>query len=167
MPDCYRSARWPWVIEKAIAENDRFAWDLEPFFRLQMAYMLLWCSIERFVSFKYHLGDRVAEKVFKLADDPAFIDALRSRVSGRREVYRSDDPGKKEVLDRDRPKKALGYYYQIRSNITHRGKTAVRDYEMLLGSLTELLDIFKAVLRSEFTPETETVVPPDEQLGLF
>jgi hypothetical protein len=124
---------------------------MEPFFQLQMAYMLLWTSIERFVSFKYHLGDRVTERVFKLADDPVFAKALRDRVRVNREVFRSDDPCEKVVLNPDKPKKALEYYYQIRSNITHRGKTAVRDHEMLLKSLTELLGIFKEVLKNEFS----------------
>jgi hypothetical protein len=139
------------VIEKSLERYGEFDWNLEPFFQLQMAYMLLWTAIERFVSFKYHLGDRVTEKVFKLADDPVFASALRERVRTGRQVYRTDDPSKKAVLDATNPKKALEYYYQIRSNITHRGKTAIRDHEMLLASLSELLGIFKEVLSSEFS----------------
>jgi len=143
------------VVEKSLGRYSQFEWDLEPFFQLQMAYMLLWTSIERFVSFKYHLGDRVMEKVFKLAEDPVFARALRDRVKEERGVFRSDDPSKRAVLMPDKPKKALEYYYQIRSNITHRGKTAVRDHEMLRASLAELLGIFKEVLRNEFS-ESET-----------
>jgi hypothetical protein len=143
------------VIEESLEHYGKFDWNLEPFFQLQMAYMLLWTSIERFVSFKYHLGDRVTEKVFKLADDPVFASALRERVQSKRQVYRADDPSKKAVLDPSNPKKALEYYYQIRSNITHRGKTAVRDHEMLLASLRELLGIFKAVLKNEFSAAEE------------
>jgi hypothetical protein len=139
------------VIEKSLERYSRFEWDLEPFFQLQMAYMLLWTSIERFVSFKYHLGDKVTEKVFRLADDPVFARALRDRVKEERGVYRSDDPTKRAVLIPDRPRKALEYYYQIRSNIAHRGKTAVRDHEMLRASLDELLGIFKEVLTNEFS----------------
>ena len=84
-------------------------------------------------------------------EDPTFIGALHEAVNERREVFRSDDPKKKVVLDRDDPRKALAYYYQIRSNITHRGKTAVRDHEMLLRSLTELHGIFQQVLWAEFS----------------
>jgi hypothetical protein len=146
------------VIQKSLERYSRFEWDLEPFFQLQMAYMLLWTSIERFASFKYHLGDRVTEKVFKLADDPVFARALRDRVKERREVYRSDDPSKKATLDPKNPRKALEYYYQIRSNITHRGKAAMRDHEMLQASLSELLGIFKEVLKNEFSDgETSSV----------
>jgi hypothetical protein len=138
------------VVEKSVEQYGQFEWNLEPFFQLQMAYMLLWTSIERFVSFKYHLGDRVTEKVYKLADDPVFARALAERVTEERGVFRSDDPSKRAVLIPGKPKKALEYYYQIRSNITHRGKTAIRDYEMLLKSLSELLGIFKEVLKHEF-----------------
>jgi hypothetical protein len=82
------------VVRKTIDEYKDFDWDLEPFFRLQMAYLLLWCSIERFVSFKYHLGKNAAAKVFKLAEDPVFARALQDRVQPRegREVFRSDNP---------------------------------------------------------------------------
>jgi hypothetical protein len=139
------------VIQKSLDRYSQFEWDLEPFFQLQMAYMLLWASIERFVSFKYHLGERVTEKVFKLAEDPVFARALHDRVKEERQVYRSDDPSTKAVLNRHKPKKALEYYYQIRSNITHRGKTAIQDHNMLRASLVELLGIFKEVLRSEFS----------------
>jgi hypothetical protein len=127
-----------------------------------MAYLLLWCSIERFVSFKYHLGEKVVDKVFKLAGDPVFARALQDRVQSRggSEVFRSDDPEQKETLDPNNPRKAIGYYYQIRSNITHRGKTAIRDHEMLLNSLTELLDIFQRVLEAEFSEPAATVRSP-------
>ncbi|MFI5457088.1 MAG: hypothetical protein ACHRXM_16710 [Isosphaerales bacterium] len=139
------------VIQETLEQNQQFGWNLEPFFRLQMAYLLLWCAIERFVSFKYHLGGQVIEKIRRLADDSAFVEALRELGGENREVVRSDDPRNKEVLRRDNPRKALDYYYQIRSNITHRGKSAVRDYGMLLASLTELHAIFQRVLQAEFS----------------
>jgi hypothetical protein len=151
------------VIRKTLDDYKDFEWDLEPFFYLQMAYLLLWCSIERFVSFKYHLGDKAKKKVEKLAEDPAFVRALQDRVKPgiRREVFRSDDPEQKETLDPSNPSKALDYYYQIRSNITHRGKTAIRDHEMLRESLSELLDIFQRVLEAEFSEPVATARSPD------
>jgi hypothetical protein len=126
-------------------DND---WDLKPLFRLQMAYLLLWSSIERYVSLRYHLGDKVKEKVDKLAEEPAFARGLQLFVKGRREVYRADRPRDKEVLDPTSPKKSINYYYQVRSNITHRGKGVFRDYELLKDSLGELLPIFHRVLEA-------------------
>jgi hypothetical protein len=48
------------VVEETL-ESQNFDWDLKPLFRLQMAYLLLWSSIERYVSLRYHLGDQVLE----------------------------------------------------------------------------------------------------------
>ena len=129
-------------------QSQAFDWDLRPLFRLQMAYLLLWSSIERYVSLRYHLGDKVVEKVSQLADEPAFSAALLEHVKERRDVYRADRPAQKEVLDRLSSRKALAYYYQVRSNITHRGKGVVRDHERVMRSLEELLAIFRDVLKA-------------------
>jgi len=136
------------VVTETLGASQEFEWDLKPIFRLQMAYLLLWSSMERYVSLRYYLGNEgVSKTVRRLADEPAFAASLRQCVSNRREVYRADRPSDKEVLDSTSPHKSIAYYYQVRSNITHRGKGAVRDYETLRKSLTELLAIFRDVLR--------------------
>jgi hypothetical protein len=135
------------VVEETL-RSQTFDWrNLKPLFRLQMAYLLLWSSIERYVSLRYHLGDKVTQKVNQLAREAAFVTGLRAHVHEERTVNRADRPGEKEVLDPESPKKAVGYYYQVRSNITHRGKGIVRDYDLLHESLAELLTIFREVLR--------------------
>jgi hypothetical protein len=134
------------VVEETL-RSQNFDWSLKPLFRLQMAYLLLWSSIERYVSLRYDLGDRVTHKVDRLAGEAAFVTGLRAHVRGKRTVNRADRPGEKEVLDPESPKRALGYYYQVRSNITHRGKGVVRDYDLLHDSLAELLPIFREVLK--------------------
>lgn len=134
------------VVEETLSSNV-FQWDLKPLFKLQMAYLLLWSSIERYVSLRYHLGDKVMEKVSQLAREPAFVAGLALHVEKRRHVYRADRPDQMVTLDSQSPKKALDYYYQVRSNITHRGKAAERDHERVRMSLTELLPIFRDVLK--------------------
>jgi hypothetical protein len=91
-------------------------------FRLQMAYLLLWSSIERYASLRYHLGDRAVDKVMQIADDPRFAQLLKRRVSRKHRVQRADRPEDHYELNPDDARKSLNYYYQIRSNITHRGK---------------------------------------------
>lgn len=135
------------VVEETLTSND-FQWDLKPLFRLQMAYLLLWSSIERYVSLRYHLGDKVMEKISQLAYEPAFAAGLLQHVKEHREVYRADRPDQREVLDRQSPEKALAYYYQVRSNMTHRGKGVVWDHERVMKSLAELLPIFREVLKA-------------------
>jgi hypothetical protein len=136
------------VVEETLNSEKQFNWDLKPLFRLQMAYLLLWSSIERYVSLRYHLGDKVMEKVKQLSGETGFKDGLLKHVSERREVFRADRPEKKLVLDPQASQKSLDYYYQIRSNITHRGKGIVRDHDIVLKSLGELLQIFRDVLES-------------------
>jgi len=138
------------VVKETLCANRDFAWDMKPLFRLQMAYLLLWSSIERYVSLRYHLGDRVTEKVNHLASEPVFAEALIQAGPAKREVFRSHKPEEKAVLDSANPRKALDYYYQIRSNITHRGKGVVQDHERLVKCLDELLPIFRTVLDSAF-----------------
>lgn len=135
------------VVEETLTSND-FQWDLKPLFRLQMAYLLLWSSIERYVSLRYHLGDKVMEKVSQLACEPAFVAGLLQHVKERRKVYRADRPDQRVILDPQFPEKALAYYYQVRSNMTHRGKGVVRDHERVKKSLAELLPIFREVLKA-------------------
>jgi hypothetical protein len=139
------------VVEETFEQNRQFEWDLKPLFRLQMAYMLLWTAIERFAAFKYHLGERATEKVFQMATEPAFLSGVSQLVKEKREVIRAYDPETKVALDPAHPEKALAYYYQVRSNIAHRGKAAVRDHEILVKSLDELLELFRRVLRDEFS----------------
>lgn len=135
------------VVEETL-KSQVFDWNLKSLFRLQMAYLLLWSAIERYVSLRYHLGDKVTDKVGRLAHESPFAKSLLQHVKVSRNVYRADRPGEKEVLVRNSPDRAVRYYYQVRSNITHRGKGVVRDYDLLEKSLAELLPIFRKVLKA-------------------
>lgn len=135
------------VVEET-HKSQKFDWDLRPLFRLQMAYLLLWSSIERYVSLRYHLGEKATLKVQKLAQESAFAQSLMRHVKSSRKVHRADRPNDDEELDPKSPTKAISYYYQVRSNITHRGKGVVQDYELLEKSLEELLPIFREVLKA-------------------
>lgn len=143
------------VVEETLQANTVFKWDLKPLFRLQMAYLLLWSAIERYVSLRYHLGDKVMEKVNALAGEAAFAEALQHLVTEKRSVFRADQPDKKAKLDPADPRKSLEYYYQVRSNLAHRGKAVVQDYDLMKMSLEELLNIFKSVLQNAFAESEE------------
>lgn len=134
------------VVQETIASGTKFDRDLKPMFRLQMAYLLLWSAIERYLSLRYHLGDRVSEKLNALATEPAFASAVAALAPDKRTVTRADRPRDKTALDVSSPKSAVAYYYQVRSNITHRGKGVSRDHDLLLKSATELLAIFRSML---------------------
>ena len=144
------------VVEDTMKNQTKFQWlpgdqpDLRPLFRLEMAYLLLWSCIERYASLRYDLSKRATNKVLMIADEPAFRSALSIEVKTPRKLYRADDPSKDCVLDPSDPRKSIAYYHQVRNNLVHRGKAAVRDHEILDESLRELLAIFRQVLDAAF-----------------
>ena len=133
-------------IETLLNNNSEFNCDnFKTIFRLQMAYSLLWSALERYAGLRYHLGTKVTEKVYQIAEEEVFAKSLKRHVKDRREVYSTSDLTKC-ILDPDEPRKSIKYYYQVRSNAVHRGKAVARDFYILKYSLEELIGIFKDML---------------------
>lgn len=139
------------VVEEALGQE--FDWnDFRPFYRLQAAYMLLWSSVERYVSLRYGLGkDPIVEKVKRLADEPAFVDALRATpdesVRRLRPVTSTGKPEEKKSFSLDKePVKLIDYLYHVRSNVTHRGKEEPLDWDLVHAATAEVLRVFRATL---------------------
>jgi hypothetical protein len=145
------------VVEETLRSNQEFDWDLKPLFRLQMAYLLLWSSIERYASLRYGFGDEPMPKIKQLATETAFITGLSQNVSEKRVVLRADDFKNKRSLDPSYPDKSIQYYYQVRANVTHRGKSVPVDHETVLESLSELLPIFRGMLAAA-RKESEAII---------
>lgn len=162
---------WPWkgrkdplftdaleVVQETLDDSSEKTFrcnpqDLKPLFRLEMAYLLLWTSIERYTALRYSLGAKPSDRVKRIGGDPAFMRALQEfakPTNPPRRVYRTDHPKQKETLSLNDPSKAILYYYQVRSNLVHRGKAVYDDYETLSLSLRELLSIFRCVLEAAF-----------------
>jgi hypothetical protein len=144
------------VVEEVLSKMDKkqfSEFDLKPLFRLEMAYLLLWTSIERYASMRYNLSGGATQKVNQVANESAFETALLKHVDGLKEsrkLRRADKPEDGCVLNRKKPKKAMEYYYQVRNNLVHRGKGAYDDYKHLSLSLAELLPIFRETLQAAF-----------------
>ncbi len=82
--------------------------DLGQFFRQQMAYLPLWSSIEQYLSLRYKTGkDDVMAKVIRLAEEPAFQEALRDVVRETRVIHRATDPEDRVKLDPDNPRRSI------------------------------------------------------------
>jgi hypothetical protein len=92
----------------------------------------------------------------QIADDSQFAQLLKQRVSRKHRVQRADRPQDHYELNPDDARKSLNYY-QIRSNITHRGKGVIRDHEIVRNSLKELLDIFTDLLQTTFESSSKGV----------
>lgn len=134
------------VVQELLDKHSAWDWNCENSFYLQMAYLLLWTSIERYASLRYHLKDKATGKVEKIAEEPTFASKLQELVLEKRHVQRVDFPERKTELDPNDPKKAIRYYYQIRSNLIHRGKGMPNDHRIIFLGCSELLEIFRHLL---------------------
>jgi len=140
------------VVEEIIEEDTKFDWeDKKSFFRLHQAYLLLWSSIERYISLRYGLrgvkGEKsIRDKYKKMAEENGFQEGLKtvySKDRPRQKVVRADRPQEDAKLDPEDTVASLDYYYQVRSNLSHRGKSAPIDFDILRHSLEELYTIFR------------------------
>lgn len=136
------------IIEETIVESDKDDFlNGKQFLRLQMAYLLLWSCIERFVALRYNFrGKEVMVNVHKLANEPKFKELLLNSNGHHRVLYSSDSVEEKRKFDRNNPLSCIKYYYQLRSNITHRGKAAIQDIALVKDCLIELKDIFQKII---------------------
>jgi hypothetical protein len=143
------------VIRKTLDDNRGRDEDIESMFKLQMAYLLLWSAIERYASLRYRLGSDAWQKIKRIAQEDIFKKLLHENVEmdveQYRQVQRADDPTEDYKLNPNKPKESLLYYYQVRNNISHRGKGAkIKDHPIVEKSLHELLNIFEGILCNAF-----------------
>lgn len=135
------------IIEETIqdSKNDE-AENGKQFLRLQMAYLLLWTAIERFVALRYNFrGEQVMKTVYRLSEEPLFAEMLQ-HTKQHRVLYSTDNVENRRKFNKEEPLTCIKYYYQLRSNITHRGKASITDAILVNDCLIELRDIFKAIL---------------------
>jgi len=125
------------------APPERFDWPR--FFRLQMTYLLLWAAIERYTTLAFGPDLSPMDRVKRLGASELFQTEVRAHVKRTSVVTdsRNLDPYR---LDPASPADAALYYYQIRNNLSHRGKGTWNDAELVRKALQELLEIFKGIL---------------------
>ena len=80
------------------------------------------------------------EKVKELGEDPLFSAILSTTTNRSDKLFDSRDPEERvRRLESGNPGTSALYYYQVRNNLTHRGKGAWQDGERVRLSLLELL----------------------------
>lgn len=119
----------------------------ETSFFMQMKYLFLWTVLERFTFLRYSFTHKINQRNKLLARDKYFTEGIQKYIKDKNRVlYSTQDPDDKNVLDLSNPEKCIKYYYQVRSNITHRGKGVIKDKETIEKSLGELANITKYVI---------------------
>lgn len=117
--------------------------NMEDFFKLQMHYMLLWSVIERFCTFSYGYFP-IGKNMFSFAKEKSFKDELKTIT--RKDVVYSSDTLEDKYLDSFSYVDSILYYYTMRCNVVHKGKTVKsEDRNKLKFSLEELYKLFIAV----------------------
>lgn len=123
------------------------SFDWQRFFQLQMAYLLLWAAIERFASLSVGPGLSPLDKIKRISQDPDFGRSLKEIVTRSEKVSDARDPEDVYRLNPGDPARSIKYYYQVRNNLSHRGKGAWADGEIVRLSLRELSAVFRQTLR--------------------
>ena len=109
--------------------------------------MFLWTIIERFTFLRYSLGANATKRVYLLEKNEYFISGLKKYVSNERKIFNTQDL-EHEVLELDNPKNAIKFYYQVRNNLTHRGKGISKDYYVINECYNELFNIIQFVIKN-------------------
>ena len=140
------------IIEEDLVSIKFKSIDGKKFLKLQMLYLLLWTSIERYLGLRYSFrGADISSKIRSLASNKNFIEILERRTanSNYRKIYSTDKVEKALTFYSNNAQKSLDYYYRVRCNITHRGKAALEDSDLVEKCLVDLKGIFIEFLNAE------------------
>lgn len=107
---------------------------------------MAWSALERISAIKYSLKANSERRIAALGKDQAFVRALASteRKLGQSHPFRpiqdtrSTRKRSQRVFLFSKPDEAIDYLYQVRNNITHRGKGG---YEADLPVIVASLDV--------------------------
>ncbi len=120
----------------------------EKFFRAQMAYLLLWSILERLSAFCFGPVLEPHKRINQLHSLEPMVTLISKHVHRQDTVTDSRQPNKKYMLDSADAKNCFQYFYQVRCNLSHRGKAVINEVEKVTLSLAELLDITEEYLQS-------------------
>ena len=137
------------VLEEvdSVSEDSR-EHEWQRFFSSQMAYLLLWSIVERLSALCIGPGLDPMKRIKQLHELPGMQDLVRLNVKREDQVSDSRNPASVIKLDGDNAKDCFLYYYQVRSNLSHRGKGVFKEFDKVNNSLKELLAITEQYLNS-------------------
>lgn len=128
----------PWLPPKG---------SLDELFHLQAAYLLAWSVIERLTALRFGPAVPPMERLRQLSLLQAWSTWFNAAEvpAGERRVVDSRDPDDKVRLKRD-GSNAWGYWYQVRSNLSHRGKGAHSDVRIVAEAFIDVHDVLRVML---------------------
>lgn len=121
----------------------------KPFFLMQAAFLLACSVAERYSSLCFGPDLNPGSRVTMLATRGSFRSALQSaQVRKGQRVVDSRNPENHVEIGADGAK-AWNYWYGVRSNLSHRGKGANRDADIVREALVDLHDVLRLMLKQD------------------
>lgn len=129
--------------------------NISNFLNLQMNYILLWSAIDRYGILRYGKtkkkgGNNQFANLRELSEEEFFKKAILKYAdlhNNEPSVFSNED-FRSFKLDKTKFLCCMRYYYAIRCNIVHMGKSSTDDYHGLKNALIELLFIYMYVLKN-------------------
>lgn len=134
------------TVAESLAELSQTENHWRRFFKAQMAYLLLWSILERLSALCVGPAKEPTSRVNELYALPGMDNLIAKHVDRTDAVADARDPTKSYRLDKAVPKKCFQYYYQVRSNLSHRGKGVFNELDKVERSAHELLAITREYL---------------------
>ena len=139
------------AVERVLKEvddmpGDSFEANWQRFFRSQMGYLLLWSILERLSALCLGPSLDPMQRIKRLHQLKGMTEAVKEHVHRSDRVADSRNPDTNYRLDATDARKCFDYYYQVRSNLSHRGKAVFNEFETVHCSLRELLAITRQYL---------------------
>ena len=135
---------WQNKSEENKKEPVHKAWN-KRFFEYQMRYLFLWTIIER-LAYLLSQGGSITANLNQLETSKHYQEHFIKTEIKEKKVISTERADKKEALKPNKPKNSLNFYYQVRCNLTHRGKGAKKDLDIISESFDELLKIITGVI---------------------
>jgi hypothetical protein len=117
------------------------------FFQLQASYLLLWSVVERYTALRFGPGKETGERIRQLNQDASFRKAVIAADARPGVVFDSRDQGAYRLAADGSG--AAEYFYRVRSNLSHRGKSAFKDGQLVYKATTELLAAMRILLKQQ------------------
>jgi len=140
-----------WEIARPYLDEQKYPTDdglMRAHFHLQAAHLLTWSAVERLSALMFGPDSggptsRV-QRFGRLESWPDLVSEANIRSSGR-QVFRSDERGEKKTIGSN-GEGAWGYWYQVRSNLSHRGKSTIKDLGIVRDAFNDVHNILRLLL---------------------
>ncbi len=142
----------------APAESSEF-WDA--YIPLEGLYLALCSVLERYTTLAYGAGKDPMKRLSLLGCDPDAAEAVRLAHPPAIAAVDSRKAASPKTTAHHAP---FAAWYLVRNNLSHRGKGAIHDYQLLADALVGLHDALRFLLDLKLTPESMQRFAPADKL---